>query len=1064
MLNPRRLKLVLMALLFLGLALAGFAGILMSPKWLPALSGVNLYSPKYVALTNAVLAVICGAFLLWPREGSRVVGYWNAYVGAAFFTFVAIYGGRVIATVFENHFPTHTKLVFLVNFASSIIIYLGSYINNFLILAAARILLNKNRQLPGIKTLQRDERWSKRLRQEWLALRAALPDWYWKVLPVSLVPWLEELVSSPNVTPYVLWVRFPDAILSLYCLSWFAYALWLSFSVRKLKILAWLGFIFVLTYGAGQVVFATNPFIAHSIAGENKPQYFQLAWVQKRLPPEVTERIDQLEEDQKKRLAEDQNKSELKVSRFEISRRFFDGAIFAILFPMKVLLFLPPFILYLVLINSFNNFRHALHWTTSKRQDYFSAILSAIGRSTKADRVELIVRLPGLKWRGGLQERVIPKVWTLDGVVTPTEKLRPYPLTANPLLVRVMQTEGEQIVETIEDYGESGQEPDSGAGGPQTTALVPIRFHGGVIGVLQATFRGYGKFNNGTLEQLTFMCELIGLAVQDFRTVLVVDKLSQRLIRALASESAFKKTNQTKSIIKDIVQTLYDLLNPLGVCLQLECGFKSATLTYPKEGFHHELIEKLNFSYQKMLARSESNRVKVMKIDAYDGPVTLEPDQLIAGTELGQYNLGTLFLMIPADKDPFARPTLAAHYLTRRMLASMIAQAILSAARSSLSVVMHELSLALNPEDLSIKQWFANVENAAEQAGCSFVVASLGKGKPLLGQREMVEVISGMTNEDSANLISKPLGCIPYHVRDLPVRHIIHLKLGDDRRLWLGVERAEFGKELNFRSPWKVFLQDLTNVSSTALARIEERQDTEVARMEEENRRVREAESDRMKIIADVNTTLMHQLLTMVTNMRLSAVEFLENIDGDVLAQDDPTRVFIDNLKNKTEMMKELTRAYNEIIAGDGLGSCSVVDAARLAERLFRFEATRQLIKIDIDVAADVAVRVPSNVLAMALASLISNAIRAIKSRGNIWITTCDAGDFVNCHIVNNGPPIDNEVVAKLFELGAKGKSGGAGSGLYLVSRTLSNYGGEIELSCSDASVTCFTFRLPGKG
>ena len=605
MLSTRRLKLVLMALLFLALALAGFAAVLMSPKWLPALSGVNLYSPKYVALTNALLAVICGAFLLWPREGSRVVGYWNAYVGVAFFTFVAIYGGRVIATVFENHFPTHTKLVFLVNFTSSIIIYLGSFVNNLLILAAARILLNKNRRLPGITPLQRDERWSKRLRQEWLALRAALPDWYWKVLPVSLVPWLEELVSSPDFTLYVLWVRFPDAILSLYCLSWFAYALWLSFSVRKLKILAWISFIFVLTYGAGQVVFATNPFIAYSIGGENKPRYFQLTWVQNRLPPEVIERIVELEEAQKKRLAGEQNKPERGLTRLEITRRFFDGAIFAILFPMKVLLFLPPFILYLVLINSLNNFRRALHWTTSKRQDYFSAILTAIGMSTKADRVELIVRLPGLKWRGEVQERVIPKVWTSDGSVKPTEKLRPYPLTMDPRLVRLMQTEGEQIVETIEDYVAPGEELDSGAGGPQTTALVPIRFHGGVIGVLQATFRGYGKFNNGTLEQLTFMCELIGPAVQDFRTVLVVDKLSQRLIRALASESAFKKTNQTKSIIESMVETLYDLLNPLGVCLQLECGFKSATLTYPKEGLHHKLIEKLNFSYQVMPGRSE---------------------------------------------------------------------------------------------------------------------------------------------------------------------------------------------------------------------------------------------------------------------------------------------------------------------------------------------------------------------------------------------------------------------------------------------------------------------------
>lgn len=132
----------------------------------------------------------------------------------------------------------------------------------------------------------------------------------------------------------------------------------------------------------------------------------------------------------------------------------------------------------------------------------------------------------------------------------------PYPLNDDERLVQILQTEGKEIIETYEDYRDDEDQDSPSDPGPQTLAVVPIKFHGGAIGVLQATFRGYGKFNNGTLEQLKFMAKLIGPSVQDFRTVLVVDKLSQRLIRAFANNSAFKKTNQTKSIVDGIVETL----------------------------------------------------------------------------------------------------------------------------------------------------------------------------------------------------------------------------------------------------------------------------------------------------------------------------------------------------------------------------------------------------------------------------------------------------------------------------------------------------------------------------
>jgi signal transduction histidine kinase len=1055
----RRLTLVGMALLFITVSLVGFAALLLSPRILQALSAINYGFPKYVRLTNAVLALICAAFLLWPREGSRLVGRWNDYVGLAFFTFFIQYGARFVALELDSRYVTIISVG---------IVYLGSYVNNLLFLAAARILLNKNRQIYEIQTKPTEASFQERLKQEWVALRSALPDWYWKVFPVAMIPMAEPICAHFNSAPsYLLWVRFPDSLFSLYCLSWFAYAIWLSFHVRPspwnslrprnqrsrsriLRVLAWLGFILVLAYGAGQLVYAANPLLGYSITNPSTERFPGGAWLRAHLQLPATD-------DTGKSGKEESVYRELKAIEF------LDGAIFAMLFPMKSLLFLPAFILYLLSIISVNDFRAALRATTSQRNDYLSAegILKAIGESTGADEVTIKIRLPGVIWKGGKQERVLPKTWMRASEVN-SEDTSPYPLSDDDRLVRILQTEGKEIIETDEEYSAAeGQGPRSDPG-PQTLALVPIKFHGGAIGALQALFRGYGKFNNGTLEQLKFMAELISPSVQDFRTVLVVDKFTQELIRTFARKTAFRKPNQTKSFVDAIVETLYDLLNPLGICLLLECGFKSARLIFPREGALHDLLKDLKITYPQILSKLESpDKLKFPIIQTESGPVRMEPDQLTAGTEKGPRDLGTLILAIPDKKDHFSRPTLAAHYLSRKMLASLTAQAILTAARSSLSVVIHQLSVELNQMNLSRDEWFERIEEAIKQAGCLWVVASVSKARPLMGRLEEVAVIDGMTDEDEENLMVAPIRSIPYSWPGSNTRHIIQLQLGAEGRLWLGVERMEFGKELNFRSPWSVFLSDLANVSNIALTRIEERERAAELRFEEEGKRLREAEDERMKIIADVNTTLMHQLINMVNNMRLSAVDFMESIDPQQLAPTDQTVVFIDNLTSKTEMMKELTCAYNRVIAGDGRESCLVAEAAPLAEKLFRFELTKQLIKTDINIPGDLAVKVPANILAMAVASIMGNAIDAIRSRGRITITAHENGNAVNCHIVNNGPCIPADIVPILFEPGAKGKEGHPGSGLYLVSRMLSHYGGEVELLYSRPSETCFAFRLP---
>jgi len=1032
----RRLKLVAMALLFIMLSLAGFAAIPTSPRVIQTLFTVNPNFFGYVRLTNALIAIICAAFVLWPRKGSQLVGHWNDYLGLAFLIFFIQYGTRFVESLYVLQFTANPNPV---RYITLFVVYAGSYLNNILFLAAARVLLNKSRQQPT-KDSDDGDRALDRLKNEWLRFRSALPTWVWFMPVTSIIAMAED--------QHPLWARIPDAAFSVYCLSWLAYALWLSFLVRRQRVLAWLALMLVLAYAAGQVVYAVNPFLAHSIkAGQSLPGAAARVFFLPRLSEELQGRSDVLES--------------------------LDNAIFALLSPMKSLLFLSAFILYLQLIISVNDFRQALSETTSRRKDYLSTngILRAIGRSMGAEEVDLIISLPGLRGRPK-QEIVVSKIWRKSESSSTEIQSRPYPLSSDPLLVCALRTEGKEIIITNEDESRASAKLIESGAGPGTLALVPIKFHGGAIGALRVIFRGYGKYNSGTLEQLKFMAELIGPSVQDYRTVFAADKLSQRLIRELARKrSKRERSDQAADIFRNInyrlVAMLHDILNPLGVCLLLECGFTPARLFFPTEGVHFNLLSSLDIDYPKVLKKLGSHRHGTFAVvQTAEGLVRIEADQLSARTEeIGAHDLGTLLLMIPDDKDDFDRPTLAAYYLTRRMLASLTAQAIFSAARNALSVIIQDLGIALNWENLSIEHWFAKVEEAVKQSGCLWVVASIGDNVPLMGPAKSVDVLNSLSDVDRETLNKEPRGCISHQAIGMTHRHIIRqsLKTGG-KQLWIGVERAEFGKELNFGSPWRIFLDNLASVCGAALTRIEDRQKSEVQRRLNENRRLRQAEDEWMQTISYLSATLVHQLINMSNSMLSGAQDLLREVNNNSGGMKNGAVTSIKDMRSNAAMMMDLTIAYNRMIERDGLGSCFVAEAARLAGRLFKFQLRTKAVEIEIDIPSDLVAKIPSTVVAMVVAGLIGNAIRAIESGGRILIKAAVEDGAISCHIINDGPPIRNEIIDSLFQPGVMRNDGHVGWGLYLISCTLSRYGGEVKLARSDLKETCFTLRLPKSG
>jgi signal transduction histidine kinase len=96
--------------------------------------------------------------------------------------------------------------------------------------------------------------------------------------------------------------------------------------------------------------------------------------------------------------------------------------------------------------------------------------------------------------------------------------------------------------------------------------------------------------------------------------------------------------------------------------------------------------------------------------------------------------------------------------------------------------------------------------------------------------------------------------------------------------------------------------------------------------------------------------------------------------------------------------------------------------------------------------------------------NIIDNAIDAMDGRGSLTITAVadEGGDGVVVSICNSGPPIPDEVRARLFEpfFTTKEPGRGTGLGLHISHNVIVRHGGRIEVD-SRSGTTCFEVTLP---
>lgn len=947
-----------------------------------------------ILLTSVVVVIAFAMILMSSKEARRLAGSWVKYVGWAFLAYGFQYVFRLISWLIRN---TEGDFLRFVKISCNFLANFGSGANNLFFLAAALILLD--RRTPFLKPR----------------------------IFIAIVTTTAVLTTAANfyfVEKDFPWsasfARLPDALISAFCLGLFGYSMMRNFLTHHRRYWAIVVILIGLIYGSIQLVYAANPVLA-KMRGSQIQSVLNTA----RYSPRPSDPVE-----------------------------FLDSSIFAVALPLKMLLFVPAFYLFFTLVIAAHDFRKVLRVVTEQKKSYLSSdgIVQAIGESVAAGSVEVFIKLPGTKpssawcisWprKDSLADHELQFI-----LLEPDAKV-------DPGLLKVLSGKAEI---PVHDSGDRLRQLHTSLM-PESTehlAMLPVKFHGAVIGCLKVKFRHSRDLNYAAIQQLNSMADLLGPALQDYRALASLDQLSGRFGRLQVQ----KPGAEFKKMIQEMGEILHDVLSPLAMGLLVEAGFR-ANHILEGEGEFRRLLEGQTVRYEP-----EDLTTEVIRTDV--GDVKIYKNQLMVTSRDGVFNgfpIGNLVLILPSEHDEINRPTLGDYGLHRHTIASHTADAFLDLVRDHLRYELSMLSIKLNAEALTREAWLKGIQEMSENIGLLWVgVTKTGNSKPW-GDTFAEELIPQLDQEARRELEAKPLSCVVYDDEITQTHHIMRIELTKSgHQIWFGIAREGFGLELDFPSPWKVFLEDFKEIVDSALASL-----FEVMKSKETLAKL--AEDRGVMNIAITTGHLMHELANKVDEQLFPADSLWQAIKREEINVDDVQRTQVRAILNSAKVMKDLIAIFKNVTKADDRRVYSLREVVTRATQFYEHLMVSADIKFRNNVKDEVRIDMRFDVALFAIANLVGNSKEAIEKRmkdvkdgyvGEIRIEAKSDEDFVTCYVTDNGAGIPEHIKEKLYILGSSDKKGHNGWGLYFTNRALGENGGEIKMIASNPGLTKFSIKFP---
>lgn len=260
-------------------------------------------------------------------------------------------------------------------------------------------------------------------------------------------------------------------------------------------------------------------------------------------------------------------------------------------------------------------------------------------------------------------------------------------------------------------------------------------------------------------------------------------------------------------------------------------------------------------------------------------------------------------------------------------------------------------------------------------------------------------------------------------------------------------------------------------------------------------RRVRLAEqraraAEHMAEIGAMTGGLAHEIKNPLSTIGLNAQLLIESIEDLTIAEDDRSRLLnrMKSLRREVERLRGILTDFLEF-AGKVHLEQRPTNLNTLVEELVDFylpEAARHGVRVQTDMQSeDPTALVDAKLIKQALLNLVLNATQAMSAHnppsptatvgaaalapgvnGTLTLRTDDGKDadgrrVVRIHVVDTGPGIPPEVLARIFQPYYTTRSGGSGLGLPTARRLVEEHGGRIEVESEMGKGTDFAVVIP---
>lgn len=141
---------------------------------------------------------------------------------------------------------------------------------------------------------------------------------------------------------------------------------------------------------------------------------------------------------------------------------------------------------------------------------------------------------------------------------------------------------------------------------------------------------------------------------------------------------------------------------------------------------------------------------------------------------------------------------------------------------------------------------------------------------------------------------------------------------------------------------------------------------------------------------------------------------------------------------------------------------CSLNEVVQTMLDFFSPTARQANVSVNSYVPADLPmVRIDPEQFQQALLNLLLNAEQAMPEGGEITLQAAAEANAVRLEIIDNGPGMPQEVLAKVFKPFYTTKPGGNGLGLPITRKIIEAHGGTLDVQSEAGRGTKFTIRFP---